>query len=69
MPLSRRQLFMSPFIASKYGILIQPGDLFPANVVKMQQTSHQRLGSPIFELKAGLIVTENDREQETTGGS
>ena len=75
---------MSPFIISKYGILIQSEDLFPANVVKMHQASHQslnekriralnklhtRLGGPIFELKAGLIVTENDREQETTGGS
>ena len=74
MPLSRRQLFMSPFITSKYGILIQPGDLFPANVVKLQQASHQalnekriralnklhsKLGGPIFELKEGLIVTEN----------
>ena len=43
MPLSRRQLFMSPFVISKYGILIQPGDLFPTNVVKMQQASHQTL--------------------------
>ena len=42
MPLSRRQLFMSPFITSKYGILISPGDLFPANVVRLQNASHQR---------------------------
>ena len=53
-------------------------------MVRLQQASHQalndkriralhklhsKLGGPIFELKDGLIVTENDREQETTGGS
>ena len=75
---------MSPFVTTKYGLLISPGDLFPANVVRLQQASHRalndkriralhklhnKLGRAIFELKEGLIVTENDREQETTGGS
>ena len=84
MPLSRRQLFLSPFITTKYGILISPGDLFPANVIRLQQASHQalnnkriqalhklrsKLGGPIFELKEGLIVTEDDCVQETTEGS
>ena len=83
-PLSRRQLFLSPFITTKYGILISPGDLFPANIIRLQQASHQalnnkriqalhklrsKLGGPIFELKEGLIVTEDDRVQETKDGS
>ena len=43
MPLSRRQLFMSPFATTKYGLLISPGDLFPANVIRLQQATHQAL--------------------------
>merc|ERR1711888_409843 len=82
--LSRRQLFLSPYITTKYGLLISPGDLFPTNVIRLQRDAHHelnskrmralhklhsKLGGSIFELKEGLIVTEDDREQVTTGGS
>ena len=83
-PLSRRQLFLSPFITTKYGLLVSPGELFPANIIQLQRAAHyelndkrikaltklrSKLGGPIFELKEGLIVTEDDREQITTDGS